>query len=363
MKNTRILIAGGYGAVGKEIVKLLALKPGIMPVVGGRNEEKAEFLANQINCEWIRVDLNNSESILNGLKDIDIVINCYLPSDTYPIKLAEAAVERHVNYLDVSAFNGYCRRIIQLNPLANEKGATLITALGAYPGIPGIVLADARETFTEISSADFYFVMGGKLHGLTPLSLMGVQYMMNVPPLVWDANQWKKPQVTGTQEPISKPFNKNIFFSPGMITHDLHIMPETMKIGKIAYWSGMENLLQGLVFFIGMKLGWAGNEKKAARFLKLLKLFGKGRKSHPEMALKAVVKGTKDGKQIKRILEIHGTEEYLTAIIPVLVCDQLINGQISQKGAFTGPQIVDTQTLMRSLQDIVPGYKETWASV
>ncbi|MCP4022688.1 MAG: NAD(P)H-binding protein, partial [Desulfobacteraceae bacterium] len=213
MKETRVLIAGGYGAVGKEIVKLLAPKSGIMPVVGGRNDKKAESLANQLNCEWIRIDLDNGESISKALKDIDIVINCYLPSNNYPVRLAKSAIEQQTHYLDVSAFNGFCRRVIRLNPLASEKGVTLITALGAYPGIPGLILADAREHFSEIHSAEFYFVMGGKLEGLTPLSLMGVHYMMDAPALVWDTNQWQKPQATGAQEAISEPFNKNIFFS------------------------------------------------------------------------------------------------------------------------------------------------------
>lgn len=360
MKETRILIAGGYGAVGKEIVKLLAPKSGVMPVVGGRDGEKAKLLANQLNCEWIRIDLDNGESISNALKNTDIVINCYLPSNNYPVRLANSAIEQQVHYLDVSAFNGFCRRVIRLNTLAGKKGVTLITALGVYPGIPGLILADAGAHFSEIHSAEFFFVMGGKLEGLTPLSLMGVNYMMDVPPMVWDTDQWQKPQATGTQEPISEPFNKNIFFSPGMITYDLHTIPETMRIKKIAYWSGMENMLQGLVFLAGMKLGWAGTEKKAARFLKLLKFFGKGRKNHPDIALKAVVKGVKEGEQIKRILEVHGTEDYLTAVIPVLVCDQLISGRINQRGAFTGPQIVNTRALMKSFRDNVPGYKESW---
>jgi hypothetical protein len=350
MKKTRILIAGGYGAVGEKIAKLLCLRPGVITVVGGRNQKKAALLANQINCDWIYIDLDNPESIASGLKEIDIVINCYIPSDNFPVQLAEIAVRQQVNYLDLSAFNGYCSRVMQLKALAMENGATLITALGAYPGIPGLVLADAREDFSEIISADFYFTMG-------------VHYMMNVPPLVWNIDQWQKPQVAQTQEPISEPFNKKIFFSPGMITHDLHMIPETMKIEKITYWSGMENLLQGFVFYIGMKMGWARNERKATRFLKLLKFLGKGRKNHPEMALKAIIQGIKDGKLVKRIMEIHGTEDDLTAVIPVLVCDQLINGQINQRGAFTGPQIVNSKALMQSLQDTVPGYKETWASV
>lgn len=248
-EKTRILIVGGDGAVGEKIAKLLALKPEAIPIIGGRNGEKAASLANQINCGWITIDLGNCKSISSGLKDIDIVINCYLPSDDYHLKLAEIAIEQQVDYLDISAFNGYCKRVVQLNPLTSKKGVTLITALEVYPGIPGLVLADAREHFEGITSAEFYFVMGGKLAGFTPLSLMGVHhYMMNIPPLVWDRNQWRKPQLTGTQKTISEPFNKNVFFSPGIITYDLHIIPEIMKINKIAYWSGMESLLQGLVF-------------------------------------------------------------------------------------------------------------------
>ena len=308
-----------------------------------------------MNCDWIRIDLDHSDSISSGLQDVDIVINCYIPSDDYPIKLAEIAVEQQVHYLDLSAFNGYCHRVMQLNALALRKKVTLITALGVYPGIPGLILADADTYFSKIQSAEFYFVMGGKLEGLTPLSLMGVQHMMDVPPLVWDTDQWRKPQVTGVQEPISEPFNKSVVLSPGMITYDLQMMPETMKIEKIAFFSGMENLFQGFVFFCGMKLGKAKNKKNAARFLKLLQFLGKSRRNHPEMALKAVVQGIKDEKPVKRIHKIHGSEDDLTAVIPVLVCDQLINGKINQSGAFTGPQIVNTRAVMQFFKEELYG--------
>ena len=363
MEKSKILIAGGYGAVGEKIVNYLSLRPGVIPVIGGRNKTKAARLAKEMNCEWVEIDLDDRESISNGLKNVDIVINCYIPSDNYPIKLAELSAEQQVNYLDLCAFQGYCERVVQLDPLAREKGTTLITALGVYPGIPGLILADAFEHFSKIKSADFYFVMGGKLEGLTPLSMVGVQYMTNTPPMVWDNNQWQKPQQVQRLEYISEPFRKKVFFSPGMITYDLYRIPETVEVDRISYWSGMESLFQGLVFYFGMKLGWAANVKRAAWFLKLLKFLGKGKKSHPEMVLKAVVLGEKDGKEIKRTVEIKGTEDELTAAIPVLVCDQIIDGTINQYGAFTGPQLVNTQTLMQSLQKMVPGMKENLVPV
>lgn len=58
-----------------------------------------------------------------------------------------------------------------------------------------------------------------------------------------------------------------------------------------------------------MKLRWASNEKNATRFLRLLKFLGKGRKKHPKMALKAVIRRAKEGRQIKRVQETHGTED------------------------------------------------------
>lgn len=363
MEQSRILIAGGYGAVGVKIAKFLGLRPDVIPVIGGRNAQKAAQIAKEMNCEWIAIDLDNKDSITKGLENVDIVINCYIPSDDHPVILAEVCAEQQVNYLDLSAFHGYCDRVMQLDGLAREKGTTLITALGVYPGIPGLILADACEHFSKIKSADFYFVMGSKLAGITPLSMMGIQYMTNIPPQVWNGHQWQKPQESQRQEFISEPFCKKVFLSPGMITYDLHKASETVEVDKITYWSGMENLIQGLVFYIGLKLRLATTAKKAARFLKFVKYLAKGNKSHSEMVLKSVVKGEKDGKELKWSVEVRGTEDELTAIIPVLICDQIINGQIEQKGAFTGPQLVNTRILMESLQQVAPGMKEEWAPV
>ena len=354
------MIAGGYGAVGREIAGLLSDRPGMTAVIAGRNEKKARELAGQVHGDWRVVDLDNRESIKSGLKGIDIIINSFSPSDTYHIDLAEVAVEQGAHYLDINPFIGYSERVLQLDQSAKEKGITLITALGAYPGIPALLIADARHCFSEIKSANVFFAMGGKLEGMTPLAISGLDYMMNISPLIWEDDCWKKAAMKGTKEYMGEPFNKPIGFFPGMITYDLLNIPDIMKIDQISNWSGMENSLQGMILYFGVKLGLGKNEKRAKKFLSLLKFLGKPSKYHPDTILKVVVDGIQEGVYKKRTIELHHTEDHLTALIPVLACEQLIHGQIEKWGAFTGPQVFNTGALIDSFKNSRIGYSENW---
>ncbi|MCP5053912.1 MAG: NAD(P)H-binding protein, partial [bacterium] len=288
MKQKRVLIAGGYGAVGGRLSRIFAGNKNIIPVVAGRNETKASVLAKELNCQWQVVDLEDKESIREALDGIDIVINCFIASENFNLYLPETAIEKGIHYLDLSGYNEYCEGIIRLKDSAEKNESLLITALGAYPCIGGLVLASNKDYFDEIASVDIYFTMGGKLGGLSVLSLKGANYMVNTAPLVWKEGQWRKPDKTSTKEHVGGPFNKKISFYPGMITYDLYFVPGLEKIKHIASWSGMENMFQALVFVIGMKLGWAKNDKRAKRFLKILKYLGRGKKNHEDISLKIV---------------------------------------------------------------------------
>ncbi|MCP4153531.1 MAG: hypothetical protein GY757_37735 [bacterium] len=166
----------------------------------------------------------------------------------------------------------------------------------------------------------------------------------------------------GIKEYMGKPFNKKIGFFPGMITYDMLTVPEIVKVDEMAYWSGMENSLQGLLFFLGFKMGWGKNLKRAEKFLRFLKFMGKGGKNHSDTAMKIVVEGTVNGTQKIRTVEVHATEDFLTALIPVIACEQLTNSTIKEAGSFTGSQIINTPKLMEALKENATGYQELWDS-
>ncbi len=192
------------------------------------------------------------------------------------------------------------------------------------------------------------------------LSLQGANYLVQAAPQVWKDGQWRKPDKKSTKEHVGDPFNRRLSFYTGMITYDLYFVPGLEKIKHIACWSGMEDMFQSLVFVIGMKLGCTKNDKRAKRFLKILKYLGKGKNNHEDISLKIVTRGLKDGEQKSRIVEMNADEDFLTAVAAAVVCNQVIDGKISTFGAFAGPQVVDPNLFLDSLKKFDVNYKETW---
>jgi len=357
MQKIKILVAGGYGAVGTHISSLLSKNEKFLPVIAGRSEEKAKALAGKLNCEWTIIDLENQHSIREALKNVNIVISCYIPSGDFNTLLPDMAAENGIHYLDVAAFNDFNERVVEINKKAVENNATLITALGLYPGMPGLILASNKDYFDVIDSVDIYFTSGGKMDGLSVLSLQGINLMMDVPPKQWNGKQWTETDRGGTKEYISEPFNKKISFYPFMITYDLLRITEIIKSNKIVMWSGTESLFQGLIFLLGMKMGLAKDIKKAEKFIRVLRFLGKNKNENYSM--KIVTKGIKGGKNLERIVEMHAPEELLTAIVPVIICQQIADGVITKPGAFTGPEVVNIHKFSDSLKEKDIGYQET----
>ncbi len=356
MEKKQVLIAGGYGAVGAIISRLLSKNDQIIPVVAGRNENKAKQLAQDLNCEWTTIDLEKRESIERAVKTVDIVISCYIPSSDFNILLPDICAESGIHYLDVAAFNQFNERVLGLNEKAAQNGAILITALGLFPGIPGLILGSNSEHFDKIDSADIFFTSGGNMDALTPLALQGIGHMMSVVPTQWENESWVKAAGKGRKEYISEPFNKHITFYPYMVTHDLVELVKIVKIDKLVMWSMSESLFLGMILVMGLKMGLAKTIKRAEKFLSVLRFLGK--KKHRDYSLKIVSIGRKENVTHERIVEMNETEEFFTAIAPAIVCEQIVSRDINRSGAFTGAAIIDTQKFITSLKNGSINYKD-----
>lgn len=276
MKKKYVLIPGGYGAVGTIVSSLLSKNKTFIPVVAGRSENQAKKLAAKLKCKWTVIDLENKESIELALKDRDIVISCYVPSGEFNTLLPQIAAESGIHYLDIAAFNKFNKNVMRLNKKAIQNGAILITALGLFPGVPGLILVSNKDYFD--------------------------------------------------------------------------------KIDKIAMWSMSESFFLGIILFFGLKLGFAKTIKRARKFLFLLRFLG--RNKNKEYSMKIVTTGTKNNQGFKRIVEMNASEEFLTAIVPVLICEQIVTGNINNAGAFTGADIIDTKMFVESLKDVDVNYKD-----
>ncbi len=356
MKTHRVLIPGGYGAVGSIIASLLSKNENIIPVVAGRSKDQAKKRAEKLGCQWTTVDLEDKDSIQEALNEIDIIINCYIPSADFNTYLPEMAAEQGIHYLDVAAFNGYNERVVGLHKIAAKSGALLITALGLFPGAPGLILGGNRDYFDQVDCADIFFTSGSNMDNLTPLALQGIGYLMQVPPKKWENGKWTKPQGKARREYISKPFNKQITFYPYMVTFDLLKIPEIVKINHINMWSMSESMFLGMALVLGLKLGFAKTIKKATTFLRLLRYLG--RNKNEDYSLRVISQGTRDAKKYERVVEMNAPEEHLTAIVPAIICEQIIDGDIKKVGAYTGAEVVKTRRFSDSLKNAGINYRD-----
>jgi hypothetical protein len=359
MNKKRVLVIGAYGTVGSVISEIIAKDERIVLVIAGRNESRAKELAHKLRTELRTIDINSAESITSALSDISVIINCFSGPFTHaPLLLPEMSATSGIHYMDVSGSYEYAERFLQLNELAAKNNVTLITALGANPGIPGIALMSAKDDFETLESGRILFVLGAKLDGVSASSLKELKHMFDVKPLIWKKPQWVKPNVSGCKEYIKKPFDKDVYLGVS-VTRDLLAIPELVNMDELSFWSGSQNTCQGLVMIVGLKLGLTGSDWGARLLLDLLKQMGKTRQSVSDALIKVEVTGKKQGIRYKRIMTMYCDENYATALAPSIVCQQLIEKKIASHGAFVPPQIVPAADFMDRLGKFAIHYSVT----
>ncbi len=358
------LIVGGYGAVGSALCRLLSAESDINLVIGGRNPDRAHALAAELGATWRVIDVSDTDSVASALDGVQIVVNCVVDTAQPDMTLPRAALERGLVYMDLAAVPvAHSQQILALDKPARAHGAMLVTALGVNPGIPGVLGLEAQNHFDRIDSVDIYFTMGSKLEGLSPLSLRGVGVMMETKPLQWREGAWRRPSPGGRRRHVRSPFDKTVYFGAAMITPDLMNLPHAIGAKRFAFWSGMEKTSQGILFLLGIKLGLTKTQLRAERFLRQLRRMGRGSDTTNDIGLEMVVVGEKSGRQRQRRVSLHCGEEYAAAIAPAILCRQVAQGLVTEKGAFFCHQAVaiDDFVTQLSLADLNYRAKEQTA--
>ncbi|MFK0252649.1 saccharopine dehydrogenase family protein [Streptomyces sp. NPDC090445] len=160
MNLGRILVVGGYGAVGATVADTLGdWFPGRI-VVAGRDEAKALRLGG------VRVDVTDPDGFrrtLDGLGDIAAVVMCVEPPDA---GIAHACLERGVHLVDVGATRRLLDGVGKLDGLAAGSGATAVLSVGVAPGLTNLLARRADEAVGGAERIDLTVLLGaGERHG------------------------------------------------------------------------------------------------------------------------------------------------------------------------------------------------------
>ncbi|CCK32261.1 hypothetical protein BN159_7882 [Streptomyces davaonensis JCM 4913] len=192
----RVLVIGGYGAVGTAVASRLAeFLPGRV-VPAGRDEMRARRLGG------VRVDVGDPDGfrrVLDKLADVRAVVLCVEPEDA---SLAEVCLERGIHLVDVGASRDLLDAVADLDDVAAGAGATAVLSVGVAPGLTNLLAQRAHEAVGGAERLDLTVLLGsGERHGT-------------------DAVRWT---VEGLAEPVTA-VPRQVFL-PGHGTHRAHPFP------------------------------------------------------------------------------------------------------------------------------------------
>lgn len=221
----KILILGGYGAVGKHIAVELAKFFPNQIIVAGRNEKKASSLASALNSTVIPLvfDLETLSENDARLNNVALVIMC-IEARNAPI--ARQCAQRGIHYIDTSASYDYLKEIEGLHKEAENSRATFLLSAGIVPGLSNLLVKHCVNTCGNGGDAEIYVLLGlGEAHGEAAIhwsiDQMNAEYMDSLGNQLRSFANAKQTTFPGDR------FSRNAYqfnFS------DQHVLPRTLSI-------------------------------------------------------------------------------------------------------------------------------------
>ncbi|MFF3347020.1 saccharopine dehydrogenase [Streptomyces sp. NPDC002779] len=238
----RVLVIGGYGAVGAAVTSRLAeWFPGRV-VPAGRDEVRARRLGG------VAVDvgdLTGFRRALDKLGDVRAVVLCVEPEDA---SLARVCLDRGIHLVDVGASRDLLDAVADCDGLAAASGATAVLSVGVAPGLTNLLAHRAHQAVGGAERLDLTVLLGsGERHGT-------------------DAVRWT---VDGLAEPVTAGPQKVSL--PGHGTHSAYPFPfsdqytlrRTLGVPEVTTRLCLDSRAQTAALFALRRTGVLRGERRA----------------------------------------------------------------------------------------------------
>jgi len=148
-----VLIAGGYGEVGRRLAAHLARAYPGRVIVAGRSIERARQAAQVLGqgARALAVDVNETASVERALEGVAMVVCCV--EQTAPYTLLSVAAARGIAYTDLTA-SSIWRPALALRAEAEARGARIVLGAGLVPGISSAMARAAADRLGPLESVD-----------------------------------------------------------------------------------------------------------------------------------------------------------------------------------------------------------------
>lgn len=155
----RLVVFGGYGAVGRSVAELLApVFPGRVEIAGrdgARAAATAERLGNGVGSQ--RVDVTDHDDVARAVGGAAVAVMCVERENA---RVARACIEQGVSYVDVSATTSVLASIGVLHDLAVQHGVTGALSVGLAPGITNLLARHCHQRLPSATGIDISMCFG-----------------------------------------------------------------------------------------------------------------------------------------------------------------------------------------------------------
>lgn len=258
----KILIVGGYGAVGMVISKRLSKAfPGKV-IISGRSKLKARSLIEKYNLPALiaTVDLSNKNIDEVDLSTVHTAICCieYLQDNNF----IERCIWYRVNYIELATSYEAYKRLLPLKDDVITADITLVPGVGLMPGLSGVFVSNSLSISSRLTSAKSYVMLGlGEHHGLDAIRFM-LNYANRIFP-VKSNKGFKQVQTFADEEKVTLLDESRARRFYRFDFADQHIIAQNMPVDVVETRLAFDSrFVTGLVH-LGKRLGLLGILSKA----------------------------------------------------------------------------------------------------
>jgi len=364
MTIPNLLILGGTGMTGGLIARFLLQETSACLVLAGRNLEKAQRSAEDLNrlagagrVSARRADAADPASLRQAFQGMDWII---VASSTaqYAGNVAQAALQAGAHYLDVQFSNQKYAALRRLESEIVSQGRCFITDGGFHPGLPAALARWAALRMDHLESANISSVIQIDWRGLA-LSDATIEEMvaelLDTKSTYFRHGRWQQASWWSTAAlrhfDFGPPFGRR--YAMAMHLDEMrHLPDEIPALRETGFYVGGFNWFVDYVIFpllFGLlKLAPRRGLRPAGRLL----LWGLRTFSRPPYGtlLKLEAHGQHNGQPAAVDLLLSHPDGYVFTAIPVVACLlQCLDGSALKPGLWTQAWVVEPE---RFLQDI-----------
>ncbi len=163
MTESKILVIGGYGAVGQTICTVLGNNfPGKV-IAAGRNYKKASEFSRNTGKKVLAMELDiNKAQNLKLPEDVSLIVMCIEQTNT---EFVEKCIREGIHYVDISATYEFLSKLELLDNEAKKHNSTAVLSVGLTPGVTNLLAKYLKSKLGDIHRIDSYIMLGlGEAH-------------------------------------------------------------------------------------------------------------------------------------------------------------------------------------------------------